>query len=34
VRQNFDGFVAVGEDLMTIDVAGRQISWRGMSAGF
>ncbi len=33
-RQHFDGFVAVGEDLMRIDVAGRQISWREMSAGF
>jgi ribonuclease Z len=33
-RAGFDGFVAVGEDLMTIDVAGRQIGWRGLSVGF
>lgn len=33
-RAGFDGFVAVGEDLMAIDVINRHVSWRGMSVGF
>lgn len=33
-RAHFDGFVAVGEDLMVVDVGNRQVSWRGMSVGF
>ena len=33
-RVGFDGFVAVGEDLMAIDVINRHVSWRGMSVGF
>jgi ribonuclease Z len=33
-RAGFDGFVAVGEDLMAIDVIHRHVSWRGMSVGF
>ena len=33
-RVGFDGFVAVGEDLMAIDVINRHVSWRGMTVGF
>ncbi len=33
-REHFNGFIAVGEDLMAIDVINRRVDWRGMSAGF
>ncbi|MBU2531712.1 MAG: MBL fold metallo-hydrolase [Alphaproteobacteria bacterium] len=33
-RQGFDGFVAVGEDLMRIDVARRRVTWRQATVAF
>lgn len=34
VRQAFDGFVAVGEDLMHIDVARRRVAWGDLVVSF
>lgn len=33
-RKGFNGFVAVGEDLMEIDITGRRINWRQATIGF
>ena len=33
-RQGFSGFIAVGEDLMHIDVARRRVAWRQATVGF
>ena len=33
-RQGYGGFVAVGEDLMRIDVARRRVAWRQANIGF
>lgn len=33
-RKGFNGFVAVGEDLMKIDIAQRRVAWRQATVGF